>query len=372
MSEPRGPENERPDDELGAFLRDEVPEPGAGYWDRIDASLAAAGNPRVDGAVSREKIPVDRETDAEVIRLTNMNETSKSEPAPAYVWILGAAAALLLVVVGGAFLLSQAIGDGDEIVAGSDDAASTDDGASAVPTSAAVPPTVGVTTVPPVLTPPPPDTAPPPAPTAAPASTGATVPADAVVFLEDATPMIYGVVGDVDARLAPGVGAGVFATFAEGDIRFASTGRRAAADGFEWVELEGNEERPRLWLPTESVVQLDQNHVCYSGFDVVIVIGFDEAADTFTGGVRTLFEGNFTYEAVAGRRQVDIPTGFDVNTQAEGADVMAEVWVALADGMSVNRPTFAGVVPAVPCPSVLLDFVNVSINPLRPPSIPEP
>ena len=119
-----GPTDDRPvDDELGRFLRDEVPGPGPGYWEEIDRRLAAAA----DGAPPTVEISGDgRDTDAEVIRLTDMTmrpESRFSNAGP----LLAAAAAVLIVVAGAGFLLTRGGDDGLTEVA-TDDGATTDDG----------------------------------------------------------------------------------------------------------------------------------------------------------------------------------------------------------------------------------------------------
>ena len=88
----------RPDDgALGRFLRDEVPGPGPGYWDAIDARLAAVEN---EGGPAEsheaEETDVGPDTDAEVIRLTDMTARRSQRFSPSI--LLGAAAAIVVLL----------------------------------------------------------------------------------------------------------------------------------------------------------------------------------------------------------------------------------------------------------------------------------
>ena len=74
----------KPNDPLGEALRNEVPAPGAGYWDAIDARLAAAATDRPDDAVSHlDHLPEEADTEDRVIRLTDMNTQAPSPNPPA-------------------------------------------------------------------------------------------------------------------------------------------------------------------------------------------------------------------------------------------------------------------------------------------------
>ncbi len=98
------------DDDLGRFLRSEVPEPGTSYWDDIDrrveraaAELSSTAEDPVPGDSAAERAggddPDPGETDGTVIRLTDMNQavlTQKRSQAP----LILAAAAVIVAVVG--------------------------------------------------------------------------------------------------------------------------------------------------------------------------------------------------------------------------------------------------------------------------------
>ncbi|MEM9134995.1 MAG: hypothetical protein AAF962_14565 [Actinomycetota bacterium] len=109
------------DDELGAFLRSEVPEPGAGYWDGIDAMLRRVEDERADDAAPFEAAPSAPETgepgltavppvteeslgrvhtDENVIRLTDMTTNTTGLPARNRGNVLVLAAAALIAVLG--------------------------------------------------------------------------------------------------------------------------------------------------------------------------------------------------------------------------------------------------------------------------------
>ena len=111
------------DDELGAFLRSEVPEPAADYWDRIDAMLdgvaserahdpapeAGGRHLRIAPAVSEmtdaAEIPADEmQIGDDVVRLTDLTQTTPTS-SPTHRNLLLAAAAAIAVIVGiGAYI----------------------------------------------------------------------------------------------------------------------------------------------------------------------------------------------------------------------------------------------------------------------------
>ncbi len=101
------------DDELGAFLRSEVPEPAEGYWDGIDAMLQRVEDERAAEAApapARPQLsvvtPVTEEsadnvqTDDDVPRLTDMTTNTTTFPTPNRANFLVLAAAALVAVVG--------------------------------------------------------------------------------------------------------------------------------------------------------------------------------------------------------------------------------------------------------------------------------
>lgn len=91
------------DDELGEFLRSEVPEPGADYWSNIDSML--------DGVESqREEIVTNVQTDDNVIRLTDMTVTQTppvTHPQNRSARLLVAAALVVVVGFGMVFAINR-------------------------------------------------------------------------------------------------------------------------------------------------------------------------------------------------------------------------------------------------------------------------
>lgn len=100
-NDPRIPK--RPDDPLAEALRNEVPAPGAGYWDAIDARIAgAAGERSADNVIRLDHSGTDTDTGETVIRLTDMNTQTPAPTSPSrnLVLALAAVAALIVGVVG--------------------------------------------------------------------------------------------------------------------------------------------------------------------------------------------------------------------------------------------------------------------------------
>jgi hypothetical protein len=110
------------DDELKRKLDDLVPEPGPGYWERIDAMLeaveaerdstlpqrpVASPQPTMSPGRSETAEPA-RDTDDNVIRLTDMNETREDrfESAAGKRLMLVAAAVLVVLMAGGALFVA--------------------------------------------------------------------------------------------------------------------------------------------------------------------------------------------------------------------------------------------------------------------------
>ncbi len=102
-------DNNRNDDELRRMLKDEVPQPGASYWDSIDARLADVADERANkpgSAAGLETISESSDTDDGVVRLMDM--TTPAAPTPTRSPILLAAAAVIAAIVGvGAFVALQ-------------------------------------------------------------------------------------------------------------------------------------------------------------------------------------------------------------------------------------------------------------------------
>ncbi len=93
-----------PTDELGDALRAEVPEPGPGYWDDIDAALTRAAEDATAVPTGPASGPADQDldTDAEVVRLTAMNDDRSidSSTGATRLRILAVAAAALVLLGG--------------------------------------------------------------------------------------------------------------------------------------------------------------------------------------------------------------------------------------------------------------------------------
>ncbi len=116
------------DDELGAFLRSEVPEPRADYWDGIDAMLRRVEDERTSARatsdpspgtgdrhlsvvtpVSDESAP-DSQTDDDMLRLTDMTHTTAPAPTSIhqrFLPVLAAAAVAVVVGLGTLFALNR-------------------------------------------------------------------------------------------------------------------------------------------------------------------------------------------------------------------------------------------------------------------------
>lgn len=95
---------DRPDDQLGEALRGEVPAPGAGYWEAIDARLeAAAAETAPDQVIHLDHLEANPDTTDTVVRLTGMNTQSPS-PTRNLVLALAAVAALVAGIAGFAAL----------------------------------------------------------------------------------------------------------------------------------------------------------------------------------------------------------------------------------------------------------------------------
>ncbi len=128
------------DDELRDALRHDVPRPGAGYWDRIDATLDAAA----DGVpTSSEDSSGEMEIPGEVIRLTDMNEQQPTSLNSSRA-LLAAAAVIAVIGVGAvAFAVTDRDSDPTELLVSDDSTAPLDSEAPTpatdpVPTAATV------------------------------------------------------------------------------------------------------------------------------------------------------------------------------------------------------------------------------------------
>lgn len=130
-----GPDNELDralDDAIDELLAADVPPPTDGFWDRVDASLAEVADqrpPRHEAVedrplrvadpsiheVQRTEEPVrPRDTDGDVIRLTDMRD-STTPPSRSPIVLRAAAVVVLLALVGGlAYVALGGDGGGDE------------------------------------------------------------------------------------------------------------------------------------------------------------------------------------------------------------------------------------------------------------------
>jgi len=145
------PRVDRPMPELAAGLHAEIPAPGPGYWDRIDVTLQGidagqGGAGPADPLIGFDDIESD--ADADVVRLTAMNDSTGAHPSN---WSprlrLVAIAAAALVLLGGLATYAGLRNDdsGDPVIAAGDDTGDND-GAALQPT-----PTAGPTVAPTVV-----------------------------------------------------------------------------------------------------------------------------------------------------------------------------------------------------------------------------
>lgn len=217
------------DDELGEFLRGEIPEPGPGYWDEFDSRIAAIDHDRVRNAHVEERDGDDTHTDAEVIRLTDMNNSRTPRTIPGASWRLLSAAAAVLFVIGIAFGLGR--GDGAE----------------------------DTRTASPDRTPGESESTAPPEPTAT-SDPDTPTPTSGVESADSETPGVWLLNGtdEIQARAEPGADAEVVADYLPGLEALLSTGRRAQVDGIDWIEIDASHEVPNQWLPADRLERIGE------------------------------------------------------------------------------------------------------------------
>ena len=219
------------DDELGRFLRDEIPEAGAGYWEQIDARIAAAAAERPAPAVG---VTNATQTDDNVVRLTDMNTHTESPNRTP--WLLAAAAAFVLLAVG-AFALTRTSDEPNDL-----DTVDTPD--VAPDDTPSDPPAPGDGE----LQPDPDDDE------VSDVSPGEESLWDGS-FIDVGPPAVFvaGTEGEVEARLLPGDDQSPVFTVLATDV-YRGTGNGAEIDGEQWIEVEGRDEVPMVWFRAAEVV----------------------------------------------------------------------------------------------------------------------
>ncbi len=238
------------DDELSESLRGEVPLPGDGYWDSIDAMLGEveaeqhAGVSQAD--TSRKENLAEMETGGEVIRLRSMKNDTSSSPTRNNntAWFAAAAAALLLIIGVVAVIANR---DDDGAVTAVDPDATVDPAVTPEPVVTDPTPEPSPDVQPTPVVEPTPDVS--PTPTPIPVVDGAIV---------DGEPgVIRFIDGPVNSRLEPGLDGEIVATWGGTERGIPTTGRTAFVDGLDWIETEAGEARPRAWVAAQFVVADD-------------------------------------------------------------------------------------------------------------------
>lgn len=319
------------DDELGRRLRENIPEPGPGYWETIDA--------RLSGDYSEVSLPM-ADTPESLERPTSMDNRA---PSLFSARNLGLAAALIALVALAAILLRP--GDDDQTQLATQNQSQQ----TALPEATLVPPqpTQAATAVQAD------STSVPPEPTSVPVDQATSVPASPEsgegVPLPDELPHVWRFVsdGEVNYRAEPGLSGELIGTWAGFESGIQGTGRRAMADGFEWIELAATEGRDSGWVARD-FIELDpeiDGLECFDRADAGMALRFSPDIETFVGAYREAVEGDIVYYAVAGRRHDG--TLFTVAIQQDGTDeVITEEWMANREGMSTLS---FGLLPALRC-----------------------
>lgn len=351
------------DDELRDRLRGEVPAPGPGYWENIDARLTAAASarpavPPVDGAELSWDSP-SGDTDADVIRLMPMdNDSRANRPVRSQrLRILAAAAAVVVVSGTGAALAYSGLRSGDgtqPIVPASSPSASP----SASPTPSGPPPPADPQgrricyqggELGPGLT--------------------AYVDVDREGLFDGVIRSVNG--GQTDVSLATGRMLDDTGRAAVAIIDIGTPGQRNARwhvtdQGLSLAEdvyvaavacdtinadlaaLAG----ARAAAPTsgpDATPVVTAVRDCYAGDGRTLVLDFSEEAEIFTGALRVTTGGQSEYQAVAGRRFDGTLFRVAVQRLGIGGD-RTEEWAAgtsgivLGDGTAV-KPTACESIP---------------------------
>ncbi|MEO0492007.1 MAG: hypothetical protein AAF081_01175 [Actinomycetota bacterium] len=236
------------DDELGRFLRDEIPEPDDGYWEEIDARIAAEAGQRPSPVA--DLVTDVGQTDVDVIRLTDMRPITGS-PRSTLVPRLVAMAAALVLVAGIAVVVTRS----DDPDTSTDVAESTDPAPDTDPAPATDEPAPGDGS----LQPSPDEPAP------------ITDEELGEALLDPIAPGEYVVVGaaTVEAKLNPITDeAGLDAFFEPGDDVLSATGRRALYQGVEFVEMIVDADAKPLWFPAGAVLQIGETLPTLEGSQV--------------------------------------------------------------------------------------------------------
>lgn len=357
------------DDDLGAFLRSEVPVPGPGHFEQIDARMAEIdaeiGEPLLDDHATPEISSVDTQTDDSVIRLTDMRHP-ETYPTPrrALLPLLAAAAVVAIAATAGIIALNRnnAVVQLDAADSGpeqtiDDSAAGETGGSDATPdpgNDRGEVPSLAVEV--------------------AEAEDRVWLemqafreqpttwyPADLLEKVADPLPnteptsTLYAGAEPIGPDLTPGSVFGVSETVQPGDV-LSSTGIRVLADDVEWVLIDS--EIP-FWIADESVIDIGEDGIegfdrrqCFGNAESLLIMDFSADALTFTAR----FDYLDSILLVSGRRSNTADPLFTVETSAIGSGeevpggiIEGESWEGTDDGIIAGD---RGSLPLIACGTV--------------------
>lgn len=179
----------------------------------------------------------------------------------------------------------------------------------------------------------------------------------------------------LNMRERPTVSAAIVAELEPGTTGLEGSGQTADADGFTWLQILPDGDRPGGWVAANFVVPDDTAPValprnCFHTEEgsnaTTVALQFSADAETFTGGIRLVTGTDVEYQAVAGRRVGG--TIFTVNVQRLGVGQdRVEEWtsgpagIVLGDGSAVAAGT---------CDAVSDLVASIDVNVTSYPAVP--
>lgn len=179
----------------------------------------------------------------------------------------------------------------------------------------------------------------------------------------------------LNMRERPTTSAPVVAELEPGTTGLEGSGQTADADGFTWLQILPDGDRPGGWVASNFVVPDDTVPValprdCFHTEEgsnaTTVALQFSADAETFTGGIRLVTGTAVEYQAVAGRR-VD-GTVFTVNVQRLGVGQdRVEEWISGPAGISLGD---SSAVAATTCDQVSDLVSSIDVNVTSFPAVP--
>lgn len=180
----------------------------------------------------------------------------------------------------------------------------------------------------------------------------------------------------LNLRAEPTTSAEILAELSPGQGGLEGTGETATGDGYDWVQLAGDDDRPTGWVAVDFLIAVEPEadavdpRRCFHDDDVeatTVVIDFADADDeTFTGGVRTVSTATITYAAVAGRRTVGGTYAVALR-DLDASALTTDEWIAAPAGL---ERADASSVSAVDCAEIADLVSSIDLNVVDHPEAP--